>query len=193
MAPISEKRATQQPIQHQNSALLKENSTISTMQIVSHNAHGHVHRHNAHHHHAKENTNRGTGIEILDFHESWREEIEMYKDGAKHHSQLFNKHYLPQMLGTHNHVHTPQGCEFVNANKHTNGGAEKGVTNDKNNLNTKRKVVSTSLADNKHRLRGGAESIRREDVHISGEVNNQVSTFSYHYQIFPFYMAYNCL
>lgn len=99
-----------------------------------HQAHSHnTHHSNHHHQHAKENTATNTttnnrlgvnglgnkkGIEILDFHESWREEVEMYKD-----AMYVKKHIPQQLLGSHNHVHTPQGCQLEMSNN--NAGANK--------------------------------------------------------------------
>lgn len=158
MAPVIEKRVIpqhqQQEIIPASVSSLKDGSvgmtSVGTAQsllqnTLNHSSHGHGHghhhsqhqhhhHHNHHHHqHAKENTvsQRGNkkGLEILDFHESWREEMEFYKD-----SMYAKKHMQPQLLGSHNHAHTPQGCQLdminnVGANKFTH------VTRQHNNGN----------------------------------------------------------
>ncbi|XP_061399048.1 LOW QUALITY PROTEIN: tubulin monoglutamylase TTLL4 [Musca vetustissima] len=60
------------------------------------------------------------GLEIKDFHESWLEEMEVYKDMMHVPKQ---KHVPHQLLGSHNHAHTPQGCQIdvvVNTHQHHN-------------------------------------------------------------------------
>jgi len=59
--------------------------------------------------HSKENTNTKhskVGLEILDFHESWLEEMELYKD------KLYVQKHNLQLLGAHNHAHALQGCQM---------------------------------------------------------------------------------
>ncbi|XP_075153550.1 tubulin tyrosine ligase-like 4B isoform X2 [Haematobia irritans] len=87
-----------------------------------HQHHNHHHHHHNHHQHAKENATGGAGgvrkslpgntnpksLEILDFHETWLEEMEVYKD-----MMHVKKQTQPaQLLGSHNHAHTPQGCQI---------------------------------------------------------------------------------
>lgn len=82
---------------------------------LHHSHHHHNHNHNNNNHHAKENaTGRsvvvggGKGLEILDFHESWLEEMEVYKD-------LMHV----KKLGSHNHAHKlPQGGHIEVVNNH---------------------------------------------------------------------------
>ncbi|XP_054742482.1 tubulin monoglutamylase TTLL4 isoform X3 [Anastrepha obliqua] len=98
MAPISEKRS-----QPPNANHVKENG---------HTSHGHGHSHL--HTHTKENASSNAsgksagvktkGLEILDFHESWLEEVELYKD------KLYVQKNL--LLSSHNHAHTPHGCQI---------------------------------------------------------------------------------
>ncbi|XP_017489518.1 PREDICTED: tubulin polyglutamylase TTLL4 isoform X1 [Rhagoletis zephyria] len=98
MAPISEKRS-----QPPNANHVKENGHTSQ-------GHGHTHLHT----HAKENASsnasgksagvKSKGLEILDFHESWLEEVELYKD------KLYVQKNL--LLSSHNHAHTPHGCQI---------------------------------------------------------------------------------
>lgn len=111
MAPISDKRSQPQP-------LIKENS------------------HN--HSHTKENASSAKhnkkGLEILDFHESWLEEMEIYKDKL-----YVQKHQQHQLLGSHNHVHTPQGCQldsYTNSNGITTNSIQNVVSNTSPNTNT---------------------------------------------------------
>lgn len=139
MAPVVEKHVIQQQDKNHTSSgsLLKEdNAGIggvatnlgATQSFVLNHSHGHGHGHNHHHHHhhshhqhAKENaaSNRligsssgsKKGLEILDFHESWREEVELYKDAL-----YLKKHIPQQMLSSHNHAHTPQGCQLEMTN-----------------------------------------------------------------------------
>ncbi|XP_013113995.2 uncharacterized protein LOC106091855 isoform X3 [Stomoxys calcitrans] len=158
MAPISEKRVSQQQQTHQHPqtdmtvqslstvALLKEGvsgissgggggSTLSHHHHNQHHHHQHNHHHNNnnhhhhhnhhHHQHAKENATAGRSsngiaaivnpksLEILDFHESWLEEMEVYKDMMQ-----VKKHVPAQLLGSHNHAHTPQGCQIDVINNH---------------------------------------------------------------------------
>ncbi|XP_055919208.1 tubulin monoglutamylase TTLL4 isoform X2 [Eupeodes corollae] len=80
MAPISEKRL---PPTH-----VKENT--------KENASTKPNNHNTNHHNKKINQS----IEIQDFHESWLRDIESYKNQVR----------IQQMLSTHNHAHTPEGC-----------------------------------------------------------------------------------
>ncbi|XP_067624720.1 tubulin polyglutamylase ttll-4 isoform X2 [Eurosta solidaginis] len=103
MAPISEKRP-----QPPNANHVKENG---------HATHGHGHTH-LYTPHTKENASsnassvgggknssaKSKGLEILDFHESWLEEVELYKD------KLYVQKNL--LLSSHNHAHTPQGCQI---------------------------------------------------------------------------------
>lgn len=146
MAPISEKRISSSSSQQQQHpqppppipsnkvsdvvviqtttptvvTLLKEGSSST----LSH----HHHQKHQHHQHAKENASsvrkngmvlasspNSKGLEILDFHESWMEEMEVYKDMIH-----VKKHVPHQLLGSHNHAHTPQGCqiEVVVNNQH---------------------------------------------------------------------------
>ncbi|XP_065357792.1 tubulin monoglutamylase TTLL4 isoform X3 [Calliphora vicina] len=127
----------------------------SFVQNALNHSHGHGHGHHHHHHHshhhqhAKENaaSNRSSsaskkGLEILDFHESWREEVEMYKD-----AKYAKKHIPQQLLGSHNHAHTPQGCQLeminVSANKFSH------VTNQhNNNVNNNNNPVADSYVGN---------------------------------------------
>ncbi|CAD7000217.1 unnamed protein product [Ceratitis capitata] len=78
----------------------------------AHTSHGHGHTHL--HTHTKENASskasgksngvKTKGLEILDFHESWLEEVELYKD------KLYGQKNL--LLSSHNHAHTPHGCKI---------------------------------------------------------------------------------
>ncbi|KAM7354234.1 tubulin tyrosine ligase-like 4B isoform 2-T5 [Cochliomyia hominivorax] len=181
MAPIIEKRSIQQQPQieqNQNiNSVLKEASSVGSGAIASnmgtaqsfvqnalnHNhGHGHVHHnhsHHSHHHHqhAKENSatsrlsassmSNKKGLEILDFHESWREEVEIYKD-----VMYAKKHFTPQLLGSHNHAHTPQGCQLpielinnVAANKFSHVTKHQHNSNIiNNNSNNNVKMLSSS-------------------------------------------------
>ncbi|XP_055839071.1 tubulin monoglutamylase TTLL4 isoform X2 [Episyrphus balteatus] len=66
-------------------------------------------------HNTTNNTsNNKKTLEIQDFHESWLRDIESYKNQVR----------IQQMLTTHNHVHTPDGCatDTANAVLATSGG-----------------------------------------------------------------------
>ncbi|XP_073827371.1 tubulin tyrosine ligase-like 4B isoform X2 [Musca autumnalis] len=132
MAPISEKRMSnqtheqQQPQQqHQGGDII--HTTTATIQLSHPQRHTTQHHYNHHHHHhAKENTSTALraanaspnvkGLEIKDFHESWLEEMEVYKDMMHVPKQKHVPH--TQLLGSHNHAHTPQGCQIDNNNHH---------------------------------------------------------------------------
>ncbi|XP_058979823.1 uncharacterized protein LOC109613485 isoform X1 [Musca domestica] len=147
MAPISEKRMSNQAQQQQGDIIIPTTPTMQLshqqqqhhhQQQQHHHHHHHHHQsnhHHHHHHHAKENASAAAalrsngivmaspnvkGLEIKDFHESWLEEMEVYKDMM--HGQKQKHVPPPQLLGSHNHAHTPQGCQIdvvaVNTHHH---------------------------------------------------------------------------
>lgn len=90
----------------------------------------------------------------MDFHESWLEEMEIYKD------KLFiQKHQQHQLLGSHNHVHTPQGCEVETQliNSLTNNNHK---TNTSSTISTNNAFTTSSLnsPEKTSRCRGGESS-----------------------------------
>lgn len=146
MAPISEKRisssSSQQQQQHPQPPPPIPSNKVSDVVVIqtttptvvtllkegSSSTLSHHHQKHQHHQHAKENASsvrkngmvvasspNSKGLEILDFHESWMEEMEVYKDMIH-----VKKHVPHQLLGSHNHAHTPQGCqiEVVVNNQH---------------------------------------------------------------------------
>lgn len=91
MAPISEKRS---PQQQQQPHATKENAKENASSKMSN------HLNNSNNNNNNSSTNARKSLEIQDFHESWLRDIESYKNQVR----------LQQMLTTHNHVHTPDGC-----------------------------------------------------------------------------------
>lgn len=148
MAPISEKRP-----QPPNTNQIKENG---------HTSHGHGHTHL--HTHTKENASSNTsggknagvktkGLEILDFHESWLEEVELYKD------KLYVQKNL--LLSSHNHAHTPHGCKIDAPNHYTISMNNKYMINvppghnEHNNNNNNNNSNNILNGSNMRRQRGG--------------------------------------
>ncbi|XP_036214571.2 tubulin polyglutamylase ttll-4 isoform X1 [Bactrocera oleae] len=148
MAPISEKRP-----QPPNTNQIKENG---------HTSHGHGHTHL--HTHTKENASSNTsggknagvktkGLEILDFHESWLEEVELYKD------KLYVQKNL--LLSSHNHAHTPHGCKIDAPNHYTISMNNKYMINvppghnEHNNNNNNNNSNNILNGTNMRRQRGG--------------------------------------
>lgn len=123
--------------------------------------------HHNHHHplkdHAKENkstrTSGGGGVSsgpaILDFRDSWLQEVELYKDQAR----------AQQLLTTHNHLHTLDGCQRDN-HPH-NGYSNNGNTNNIGGNETIKKRVRT---------RSGSDSTNKLDH------NNRLHNTNHHYR-----------
>ncbi|XP_012159709.1 tubulin polyglutamylase TTLL4 isoform X3 [Ceratitis capitata] len=140
MAPISEKRS-----QPPNANHVKENG---------HTSHGHGHTHL--HTHTKENASSNAsgksngvktkGLEILDFHESWLEEVELYKD------KLYGQKNL--LLSSHNHAHTPHGCK-IDAPNHYISMNNKYVVNVPTGH-------SEHINNNNHIPNGASASVKRQ-------------------------------
>ncbi|XP_046805483.1 tubulin polyglutamylase ttll-4 isoform X2 [Lucilia cuprina] len=190
MAPIIEKRVIkhqQEQTQSSASMLIEGNVTAirgasQTLVQTALNIHGHSHGHHAKenaasHRLSDSNTSNKNGLEILDFHESWREEVEMYKDAL-----YLKKHIPQQFLGSHNHAHTPQGCQleitnsisakkFSHVSKQHNSNINNNNPVDDNNVgNTITSSLSSIAATSGQACCSGANGIG-----ISGNAKKNIS------------------
>ncbi|KAL5280493.1 TTLL4 family protein [Megaselia abdita] len=128
---------------------------------------------NHHHHllkdHSKENkggkmamtskTNSSSGgPAILDFRDSWLQEVELYKDQAR----------AQQLLTTHNHLHTLDGCQRDNHphNGYSNNGNTNNSSNGGGNETIKKRV----------RTRSGSDSNNKQDH------NNRLHNNNHHHR-----------
>lgn len=124
---------------------------------------------NNHHHpmkdHSKENkgkmmagrTSGSGGPAILDFRDSWLQEVELYKDQAR----------AQQLLTTHNHLHTLDGCQRDNhphISYSNNGNTNNNMINGGGNETIKKRV----------RARSGSDSNYKQDHSNRLHNNNEV-------------------
>ncbi|XP_037808642.1 probable beta-tubulin polyglutamylase isoform X3 [Lucilia sericata] len=205
MAPIIEKRVIkhqQEQTQSSTSVLIEGNGgcggttairgTAQSLVRTALNLHGHSHGHPHHHHqHAKENaashrlsgsnTSSKKGLEILDFHESWREEVEMYKDAL-----YLKKHIPQQLLGSHNHAHTPQGCQLqmansVSANKcsHVSKQHNSNINNNNNNNPVADNNVGNPITSSLSSIAAASEQASCSGANVIGISDNAKKSISY--------------
>lgn len=135
---------------------------------------------NHHHHltkdHSKENKTKssgktlsggtGNGPAILDFRDSWLQEVELYKDQAR----------AQQLLTTHNHLHTLDGCQRDN-HPHNGYSNNNGNTN-MINMNTSNSGGGNETIKKRVRTRSGSDSNNKQDHNNRLHNNNEVGFLS---------------
>ncbi|XP_055375530.1 tubulin monoglutamylase TTLL4-like isoform X2 [Condylostylus longicornis] len=98
---------------------------------------------------------RGIGPEILDFRESWLQDVETYKDHIKS---------PPTLLTTHNHLHTVDGCLTSVANKPTESS--------KRRARTKSDSESDARLKNFHEPEDGHQHKNLNHIISNGQAND---------------------